>query len=65
MQEWKPVGNRFWGYPQMMVLEDDRIYSRLFMEQQTYADLDEALRDMDDPEKIDYSVICEEILGDG
>lgn len=65
MQEWKPVGNRFWGYPQMMVLEDDRIYSRLFMEQQTYADLAEALRDMEDSEKLDYSVICEEIVGDG
>ena len=65
MLEWRPVGDMFWGYPHMMVLQGRYTYPRLFINQKYYTDIQEAIHDLRDETKIDYSVVCEEIFGDG
>lgn len=65
MRQWRPVGDRFWGYPHMMVLQGRYTYPRLFMEQGHFFDPEEALRDLKDETKIDFAVVMEELFGDG
>lgn len=65
MREWKPVGDRFWGYPHIMVQHGKYTYPRLYMDLQHYSDLSDALRDLKDASKIDYATVMDEVFGDG
>lgn len=65
MREWEPVGDRFWGYPHMMVQHGKYTYPRLFMDLQHYSDLSDAIRDLKDASKIDYATVMDEVFGDG
>ena len=62
---WMPVGDRFWGFPGMMVTDGKYTYPRLFLHQKSYQSLQEAITDLNDETKIDYTVVCDEIFGDG
>lgn len=65
LAEWKPVGDRFWGYPRMMARQGRYTYPRLYVLQEYYNDMAEAVTDLYDETKIDYAAVCEEIFGDG
>lgn len=65
LRDWDLVGDKFFGNPHMMVARGEYTYPRLFMEQATYESLEEAIRDLHDETKIDFSVVCDEIFGDG
>ena len=49
----------------MLEVQREYTYSRLFFQQAIYDDLEDAIRDMNDETKIDLSVVCDEIFGDG
>ena len=63
--QWLPIGNRFWGFPGMMVWDGKYTYPRLYIEQKSYKSLEETIADLNDESKIDYSKVCDEIFGDG
>ena len=63
--QWQQIGNRFWGFPGIMVWDGKYTYPRLYIEQEVYENLGEAFVDLNDETKINYSKICDEIFGDG
>ena len=63
--QWQPIENHFWGFPGMIVWDGKYTYPRLFVEQKLYHSLREAIEDLNDEVKIDYSKIGDEIFGDG
>lgn len=65
VSEWRPVGNRFWGYPHLLEVRGEYTYSRLFIQQAVYEDEQDAIHDLKDESKIDFSPVCDEIFGDG
>ena len=65
VSEWRPVGNRFWGHPHLMEVRGEYTYSRLFIRQAVYDDEQDAIRDLKDESKIDFSPVFDEIFGDG
>jgi len=64
-----PITSAFWGFPEFFSVreENQNIYlkSRLYTVCDCYDSEQEALQAMQQPEAINLSRICEEILGDG
>ena len=67
LSKWDPVGSMFCGFPCMITVDDEEKCTtpRLYMEQGTYENLEDAIADLEDPEKIDFSVVCDDIFGNG
>lgn len=61
--EWYPVNNHFRGAPNMIRKEVDAISCSLFIAQNFFSDEEDGLLCMNDPKKLNFSRVCDEIFG--
>lgn len=62
---WKPMGDRFWGLKGVMEQVEEEHRCNLFVYYEAIESLEEARKYMDDPSRIRFNSIMEEIFGDG
>ena len=64
---WSKLRNNFWGFPEIISCRksDECTFSRLYMFEERYSDVEIAIRDLNEREKIKFNDFCDDIFGDG